>query len=99
MNWSAIIGYGQKEEMKKRYPDRYPSNADSIGIEIVGKAFPSPDPDVKDDVFEPVTDEQNASLKWLVFELTVSLGMPMKDIFRHPVVSYKNPTEAETAEW
>lgn len=78
-------------EMEKSVPERFPANVDSIGIEIVGKA-------VKD-VYEAVNEEQNKSLAWLVAELTSTLKVPMTEVFRHPTVSRKNPTEASTAKW
>jgi N-acetyl-anhydromuramyl-L-alanine amidase AmpD len=99
MKWTELLKYGKDEERKKKFPERYPSNEDSIGIELVGEATSSKDPNIKVDIYETVTEAQNASLKWLVFELTVTLGLPMSEIYRHPVVSYKNPTEAETAQW
>jgi N-acetyl-anhydromuramyl-L-alanine amidase AmpD len=99
MKWSELLKYGKDEERKKKFPERYPSNEDSLGIELVGEATPSKDPNIKGEIYETITEAQNTSLKWLVFELTVSLGLPMSEIYRHPVVSYKNPTEAETAKW
>jgi len=99
MKWSEFKRYSKEQEIRKRYPDRHPFNADSIGIELVGEALPREERNQSKRVFEAVTDEQNMSLQWLVFELTVSLGLSMKNIFRHPIVSYKNPTEAETARW
>jgi len=99
MKWPELSRYGEIEEKKKRYPERYPTNADSIGIELVGEALPREEPNPAKRTFETVTDEQNMSLQWLVFELTVALGLPMKEIFRHPTVSYKNLTEAATAKW
>lgn len=79
-------------EMQKQVPDRYPSNEDSIGIEIVGMAN-------KQKIYEPVTAQQIASLRWLVSELTSTLRVHMSEIFRHPVVSRKNVTEAQSASW
>lgn len=88
------------QEMQKKVPDRYPSNEDSIGIELVGEALPRganiPD---SEKTYQPVTDVQNASLRWLVAELARTLGVPITETFRHPVVSRKNPTEASTAQW
>jgi len=89
-------GENQREQAKN-HPDRYPANSDSIGIEIVGKAFKKPN--VKEAVFESVTAEQNISLKWLVSELQVTLGLALNEVYRHPEVSYKNATEAKTASW
>lgn len=87
-------------ESAKSVPQRYPSNADSVGIELVGQALPI-DPKKKDGAtaYEAVTVEQNASLKWLVAELERLLGVPTTEVFRHPEVSWKNDTEASTAQW
>lgn len=87
-------------EMRKSVPDRFPSNLDSIGIELVGAALPkgSAVPDDKK-IYQAVTSEQNASLRWLVGELLRTLNVPTHEVFRHPDVSRKNPTEASTAQW
>lgn len=82
-------------ERQKNFPDRYPNNTDSIGIEIVGKATGPKG----DEVYETVTDKQNESLKWLVAELTSTFNVPMTEIHRHPNVGRKNETEASTAKW
>jgi len=87
-----------KRETAKIVPIRYPSNADSIGIEIVGEALPKTVPDDQR-IYEPVTNDQNKSLKWLIKELRVVLKIPVSEVFRHPTVSRKNPTEAATAKW
>ena len=80
-------------EKSKSWPDRYPSNKDAIGIEIVGKFLLPPGR------YEAVTSTQNASLKWLITEISLALGVPMAEVFRHPDVSYKQESEAETAQW
>lgn len=82
-------------ESSKKFPDRFPMNADSIGIEIVGDVINEP----KAPTFEPVTAQQNHSLQWLVGELRRLLAIPGAEIYRHPEISYKNPHEAETAQW
>jgi N-acetyl-anhydromuramyl-L-alanine amidase AmpD len=79
-------------EMKKQVPERYPSNEDSVGIELVGAV-------TSQGVYETVTAQQNASLQWLVAELTSTFRVSMTEIFRHPVVSRKNPSEAQSASW
>lgn len=84
-------------EKKKAVPDRYPANHDSIGIELVGKAITVVGS--KYPVYETVTTEQNASLTWLILELRLELQVPMTEVFRHPTVSRKTPTEAATAQW
>ncbi|MCF6236462.1 MAG: N-acetylmuramoyl-L-alanine amidase [Gammaproteobacteria bacterium] len=88
-----------RREMAKNVPNRYPSNQDSIGIEIVGQAFPVNEPDHDKRTYEALTKEQGDSLKWLIQELRFSLKVPLTEIFRHPTVSYKNKTEAATASW
>ena len=84
-------------EYKKQWPDRYPLNMDSIGIEIVGISQKTPGQ--KEKVYEPVNDQQNASLKWLVRELSETLSVSMSEIYRHPEIARKNATEASTAKW
>ena len=89
-----------KREMLKKVPERFPSNLDSVGIELVGEAFPrgmSVPEDKK--IYETITSAQAESLKWLINELTLTFRVPMAEIFRHPDVSRKNPTEAGSARW
>lgn len=88
-----------RREKAKNVPNRFPSNDDSIGIEIVGKSFPPTDGESGENVYESVTPEQNESLKWLVNEIRETLHVPLTEVFRHPVVSYKNKTEAQSASW
>jgi N-acetylmuramoyl-L-alanine amidase len=89
-----------EREAKKSVPLRFPSNEDSVGIELVGQALPAdPRKPAGELVYEAVTAEQNASLKWLVGELVRLLGVPLTEIFRHPDVSWKNPSEAKSAAW
>lgn len=91
MTYAEINSY----ETQKAVPDRYPSNDDSIGIELVG----APTGTAPNQGYETVTAEQNASLAWLVKELTEKFGVPMTEVFRHPAVSRKNEHEAESARW
>jgi N-acetyl-anhydromuramyl-L-alanine amidase AmpD len=87
-------------EMAKHVPQRYPSNEDSVGIEIVGAVVAGRGQNPSEQgVYETVNAQQNASLQWLISELTSTFGIPMTEIFRHPVVSRKNPTEAGSALW
>ena len=58
-----------KHEQEKFYPDRYPGNSDSIGIEIVGEF------DKAKSTYVAVNTKQNASLKWLVDELLRLLSL------------------------
>ena len=80
-----------RHEIKKTWPDRYPWNTDSIGIEIVGAS--------KSGIYESVNAQQNNSLKWLVTELMETFRVSLSEVYRHPEVSYKLDTEASTAQW
>jgi len=88
-----------RREMGKNVPNRYPSNQDSIGIEMVGQALPLSEPDPDKRTYETLTKEQGESLKWIIQGLRTSRKVPLTEIFRHPTVSYKNKTEARTASW
>ena len=84
-----------RHETAKDFPSRYPSNDDSIGIELVGKSYKIEGKPV----YENVTDEQNSSLKWLINELTSTLNVTMSEIYKHPQIGRKTETEASTAKW
>ena len=80
------------QEKAKQVPNRYPSNDDSVGIELVGKVLAN-------GVYDAVTADQNTSLRWLVSEIQTTLGVAVTEVFRHPEVSRKNPSEAQSAKW
>jgi N-acetyl-anhydromuramyl-L-alanine amidase AmpD len=82
-----------QHEAKKTYPQRYPTNDDALGIELVGRF------DAKSGSYDTVTRPQNESLIWLVSVLEAGLGLTNDDIYRHPQVSYKQTSEAESANW
>lgn len=97
-------------EMQKKVPDRFPSNADSIGIELVGRCildpkYIKPGMDATQierlrgerGVYETVTPAQNVALHSLIKDLQSVLQIPVDQVFPHPRVSAKNPTEASTA--
>lgn len=100
LNAKFALSLENKREMRKVVPDRFPSNQDAIGIELVGEALPrgAAIPEEKK-TYEPVTEAQNKALRWLVRELSVTLNIPLTEVFRHPTVSRKNPSEASTAKW
>jgi N-acetyl-anhydromuramyl-L-alanine amidase AmpD len=89
--WSPKLTHLQ--ESQKSWPQRFPSNDDSIGIELVGE-FLEPTK-----TYVVTTEQQNKSLKWLVKELQTTLYISATEIFRHPVASYKDLSEASTAVW
>lgn len=88
-----------RREMTKSVPGRYPSNQDSIGIEIVGQALPLSEPNPDKRVYEALSPQQKESVDWLIRHLTLALKISRTEIFRHPTVSYKNNSEAASASW
>lgn len=76
-------------EQKKDYPSRYPTNADSLGIEVVGKY------DTSTQAFSPPTAQQLSSTHTLVEALKDSYGLTNQDIYDHGVISYKDPKKTE----
>lgn len=84
-------------EKSRVFPERYPGNIDSIGIEIVGNAYSQEGKKTYE--YENVNSKQNASLKWLIAELIETLDISSDEIYRHPDVGRKNKTEASTASW
>lgn len=95
---SAIRGVRplSKFEHKKSFPTRFSSNADAVGIEIVGHPIKG---EGENAIYETVNLHQNDSLQWLVKQLAETLGVSMSEVYRHPEVSYKVKTEAATAVW
>ena len=79
-------------EAKKEFPNRYPMNSDSVGIELVGETN-------KEGAYVTPTAAQTSALKFLVGELQAQLGLQTTEVFRHPEVSYKQPSEAKGAAW
>ncbi|WP_371927288.1 N-acetylmuramoyl-L-alanine amidase [Methylomonas subterranea] len=82
-----------QREAGKSYPERYPTNEDSIGIEIVG-AF-----DAKAQAYDNVNKEQNNSLSWLVEVLEAKLSIGDDDVYAHGIIGYKQPSEGSSAQW
>jgi N-acetyl-anhydromuramyl-L-alanine amidase AmpD len=87
-------------EKVKNFPDRFPKNEDAVGIEIVGMSYQK-DGGGKPSapVYEPVNDQQNASLAWLVKQLTETFNVPMREVYKHPQIGRKTESEASTAKW
>ncbi len=90
-------GYGAKvktlnnREQAKAYPDRYPTNGDSVAIEVVGKFDP------KTKLFERPTAEQTESLQWLTQALSHHYQLDLQtDVYRHSDISYKQADEAKS---
>ena len=89
-------------EAVKPFPKRFPGNSDSIGVEVVGRALQRAEPIPRGEeplAYEPFSDAQQASWQWLLGKLSATLGVSLKEVYRHPEVSWKNPTEAQSARW
>jgi len=77
-----------RHETGKKYPLRYPSNSDSIGIEVVGKFWPSKKS------FDKPTPQQLESLKWLVEIIEKEYKLNIKtDVYAHGAIARKEVSE------
>lgn len=92
-----------RREQRKDFPERFPANRDSIGIELVGEYNPNPEfgkvRGADEYVYVAVTEAQNISLRWLVAQLRSTLEVAAAEVYRHPAVSFKTSSEAATASW
>ena len=80
-NVQALYDY----EKTKSYPNRYPINSDSIGIEVVGKH--------KNNQWEVATQAQKDSIKNLVEILKEEYSLSDDDIYEHDKISRKTGGE------
>jgi len=77
-----------RHETGKKYPLRYPSNSDSIGIEVVGKFWPARKS------FDKPTQQQLKSLKWLVEIISKEYGLNIKtNVYAHGAIARKEVSE------
>lgn len=77
----------QMEYQNKQYPDRYPYNGDSVGIEVAGKS------NINTQQYESPTKEQIAAVHKLVTALQKKYKLSDGDVYTHGVISFKQPTE------
>lgn len=74
-------------EKNKPYPKRYPTNKDSIGIEVAGTTD-------GEGIYQAPSQLQNFWSKWLVAELLDSFSMTRDQVFAHGKIgSTKRPSE------
>ena len=84
-----------QHERKKSYPDRYPMNSDSIGIEVVGLYLGGKS---EKGVFEKITRAQAVSLLWVITELLQRYKLSFADdIYAHGEVAHKRINEGSDA--
>lgn len=74
-------------EATRPYPERYPTNGDSIGIEVVGRY------NAATRTWDAPTPEQRASINRLVGSLQTNFGLNDNDVYQHDVISRKTPGE------
>jgi hypothetical protein len=74
-------------ESRKDYPQRYPNNSDSVGIEVVGTY------DEKTKRWQEPTEQQLESVRRLVGILQSNYGLNNKDVYEHDKISYKTDGE------
>lgn len=74
-------------ESTRPYPERYPTNGDSVGIEVVGRY------DAATKTWDPPTAEQTVSIRKLVGTLQDNFGLTDHDVYQHDHISRKTPGE------
>lgn len=74
-------------EKTKKYPDRYPMNTDSIGIEVVGKY------NTAAKIWDQATPQQKTSINFLIKKLKKTYNLTDRDIYEHDKISYKTAGE------
>lgn len=85
MGWNP--GKLHNHEAAKAYPDRFPMNGDSVGIEVVGSY------NAKTKTWDAPTPEQKAAIAKLVGMLQSEYGLQNNDVYQHDKISYKTPGE------
>lgn len=88
MSFSQRAKNLSRHESDKKYPLRYPSNNDSIGIEVAGKFWPA------QKSFDKPTSQQFKSLKWLVEVLIKEYKLNLRnDVYSHGAIARKEVSE------
>lgn len=89
-----------EHETAKKYPERYPYNGDSVGIEVVGKSYDKDKkaPKTGDDVesWDALSEGQIKSVACLVNNLMTLYSLSRADIYLHEQISYKGKLEGGT---
>lgn len=81
-------------EKTKAYPNRYPMNEDSVGIEVVSRCLENCGPGDSDNAtWEAPTPEQQESISSLIGLLKRLYGLSDSDMYEHDKVSYKKGGE------
>ncbi|WP_407352149.1 N-acetylmuramoyl-L-alanine amidase [Luteimonas sp. R10] len=80
---------GHNHEKVKPYPDRYPKNEDSVGIEVVAMYHESTES------WDAPTPEQTSSISTLIGLLKRFYGFGDKDVYAHDTISRKTSGEGQ----
>ena len=88
-SFSDKVAEVHEVEIRKDYPARYPSNDDSIGIEVVG------DYQAETKVYAEPTTAQIDATKSLVTYLQKIFSLERADVYTHSEISYKAGHEGE----
>lgn len=91
ISWGKKFKLVTKSELTKSYPDRFPHNHDSLGIEIVGVLSK------EKEIYEIPNKKQLESLYWLLDELVSTYSLSVKDIYAHGKIAHKDKNKSEGA--
>lgn len=87
--WDSSSKTVTKNELNKKYPERFPYNGDSIGIEVVGKCVDKT-ADGWEAEWEPLTQEQITNTAWLTNGLLKHFSLnTVDDLYVHEQISSK----------
>ncbi len=90
-SWGRKFKLVTRHELKKDYPERFPHNHDSLGIEVVGILSKA------SEIYETPNHLQLDALFWLLDELVSTYSFTMKDIYAHGEIAHKDRKKSEGA--
>jgi N-acetyl-anhydromuramyl-L-alanine amidase AmpD len=91
MSWGQKFKLITRGELKKSYPERFPHNHDSLGIEIVGMIKAG------SEIYESPNKSQMDSIFWLLDEIVSTYQVSLKDIYAHGEIAHKEESEGAAA--
>lgn len=80
---------GHDHEKAKPYPDRYPMNEDSVGIEVVAMYHEG------NATWDAPTPEQETAIRRVIRILKKSYGLEDRDVYAHDLISRKTAGEGQ----
>ena len=88
-NWGNKFRLITKRELDKSFPDRFPHNHDSLGIEIVGVMTK------QSEIYELPSKVQRDSLFWLLDEVIATYSLTVKNVYAHGQIAHKDKNKSE----